>query len=205
MKDFHDLSTKSMINPVAFAAGEGRILHVKLKPNTAGTVPWSSTIAALKKSFKQLYPEEDFSFRFMDETIATFYESEQKTARLLSWATGLSIFISCLGMLGLVIYTTTVRAKEIGVRKILGASISSIITILSKDFVLLVLIAFVVAAPPAYWASYNWLQDYAYKVNMSWWIFASCGMFMVLIALATLSVQVIRAAVANPVNSLRTE
>ena len=108
-------------------------------------------------------------------------------------------------MLGLVIYTTHARTKEIGVRKILGASVSNIVTILSKDFVKLVLIAFVIAAPAAWWAVYNWLQDYAYKTNMSWWIFALCGLFMLLIALVTLSIQTIKAAVTNPVKSLRTE
>jgi len=166
---------------------------------------WKNTIASIEKSYKQIYPEEDFNFKFMDETIAKFYESEQKTAALLKWATALSILISCLGMLGLVIYTTNVRTKEIGVRKILGASVTNIVTILSKDFVKLVLLAFVIAAPVAWWAVYKWLQDYAYKTNMSWWIFAMCGLFMLFVALITLSVQTIRAAVANPVKSLRTE
>ena len=205
MKDFHDLSVKSAINPVIFGAAAGRIFHIKLKANNAGGTQWKNTIASIEKSYKQIYPEEDFNFKFMDETIAKFYESEQKTAALLKWATALSILISCLGMLGLVIYTTNVRTKEIGVRKILGASVTNIVTILSKDFVKLVLLAFVIAAPVAWWAVYKWLQDYAYKTNMSWWIFAMCGLFMLFIALITLSVQTIRAAVANPVKSLRTE
>ena len=205
MKDFHDLSVKSAINPVIFGAAAGRIFHIKLKANNAGGTQWKNTIASIEKSYKQIYPEEDFNFKFMDETIAKFYESEQKTAALLKWATALSILISCLGMLGLVIYTTNVRTKEIGVRKILGASVTNIVTILSKDFVKLVLLAFVIAAPVAWWAVYKWLQDYAYKTNMSWWIFAMCGLFMLFVALITLSVQTIRAAVANPVKSLRTE
>lgn len=205
MKDFHDLSVKSIINPVAFGAANGNIFHVKLNANNAGGVQWKSTIAGIENAYKQIYPAEDFNYKFMDETIAKFYTAEQKTAGLLKLATGLTILISCLGMLGLVIYTTNIRTKEIGIRKILGASASNIVSILSKDFVKLVLIAFVIAAPAAWWAVYKWLQEYAYKTNMSWWIFVMCGLFMLLIALITLSIQTIKSAVANPVKSLRTE
>ncbi|MFT3705376.1 MAG: ABC transporter permease [Agriterribacter sp.] len=204
MKDFHDLSVKSLINPVAFGGADGNIFHIKLKPNTSGA-EWKNTIAGIEKKYKQLYPGEDFEYKFMDETIAKFYETEQKTSSLLKWATALTVLISCLGMLGLVMYTTNARTKEIGVRKILGASVSGIITILSKDFVKLVLLAFAIATPVAWWAVYKWLQDYAYKVSMSWWVFALCGIFMVLVALVTLSIQTIKAAVANPVKALRTE
>jgi ABC-type antimicrobial peptide transport system permease subunit len=205
MKDFHDLSVKSLINPVAFGAANGNIFHVKLKANNDGSSQWKSTLSSIEKSYKQMYPGEDFNFKFMDETIAKFYKSEGQTANLLTWATGLTILISCLGMLGLVIYTTNTRTKEIGIRKILGASASHIVTILSKDFVKLVLIAFVIAAPAAWWAVYKWLQDYAYKTSMSWWVFVLCGLFMLIVALITLSIQTIKAAVANPVKSLRTE
>jgi putative ABC transport system permease protein len=205
MKDFHDLSVKSLINPVAFGAADGSIFHVKLKANNAGGVEWKNTIAGIEKAYRQIYPGEDFNYKFMDETIAKFYETEQQTAGLLKWATGLTILISCLGMLGLVIYTTNTRTKEIGIRKILGASSSTIIRILSKDFVKLVVIAFVIAAPAAWWAVYKWLQDYAYKTSISWWIFVLCGLFMLLVALITLSIQTIKAAMANPVKSLRTE
>jgi ABC-type antimicrobial peptide transport system permease subunit len=117
----------------------------------------------------------------------------------------LSILISCLGLLGLVMYTINTRTKEIGIRKILGATVTNIISILSKDFVRLVLIAFVIATPIAWWATYKWLQDFAYKINMSWWVFALCGFALLLIALITLSIQTIKAAIANPVKSLRTE
>jgi predicted lysophospholipase L1 biosynthesis ABC-type transport system permease subunit len=117
----------------------------------------------------------------------------------------LPIFISCLGLLGLVIYTTNTRTKEIGIRKILGASVAAIVSILSKDFMQLVLLAFVIAAPIAGWATYKWLQDFAYRTNMSWWIFALSGLSMMILAVITLSIQTIKAAVANPVKSLRTE
>lgn len=204
MKDFHDQSSKALISPVAFGGGNGGTFHVKLKTNT-GATPWKTTIAAIEKAYRQMYPEDDFNYKFLDETIAKFYETEQHTASLLTWATGLSILISCLGMLGLVIYTTNIRVKEIGVRKILGASVANILTLLSKDFIKLVLLAFLIAAPFAWWATYKWLQDYAYKVSVSWWAFILCGLFMLLVALVTLSIQTIRAATAKPVNSLRNE
>jgi ABC-type antimicrobial peptide transport system permease subunit len=123
----------------------------------------------------------------------------------LKWATCFAILISCLGLLGLVIYTTNARAKEISIRKVLGATVTQIVTILSKDFVKLILIAFVIAAPIAWWASYSWLQNFAYRVNMSMWIYVVSGLGMVLIALFTLCLQTIKAATANPVKSLRTE
>ncbi|MEO6723255.1 MAG: FtsX-like permease family protein, partial [Ferruginibacter sp.] len=166
---------------------------------------WHTAITKIEKSFKQIYPDADFDYKFYDERIAKLYESEQKTAALLKWATGLAIFISCLGLLGLVIYTTNTRTKEIGIRKILGASVANIVSILSKDFVRLVLIAFVIAAPIAWWATYKWLQDFSYRTSMSWWVFVVSGLAMLVLALITLSMQTIRAAVANPARSLRAE
>jgi ABC-type antimicrobial peptide transport system permease subunit len=180
-------------------------IHVLLQPQNGNNSSWANTITQIQKAYHQLYPDEDFTYNFLDETIAKFYESEQHTASLLSWAMGLSILISCLGLLGLVMYTINTRTKEIGIRKILGATVTNIISILSKDFVQLVLIAFVIATPIAWWTTYKWLQDFAYKTNMSWWIFAVCGFAMLLIALITLGIQTIKAAIANPVKSLRTE
>jgi len=205
MKDFHDLSMKSAIGAVAFGGANGSFIHIKLQPNSANGEQWKRTIAQSQILFNKMYPDADFSYRFMDETIAKFYESEQHTASLLTWATGLAILISCLGLLGLVIYTTNMRTKEIGIRKILGASVTNIIAILSKDFVQLVLLAFVIAAPLAWWAAYKWLQDFVYRTNMSWWIFALSGMAMLVAAFITLSLQTIKTATANPVKSLRTE
>jgi len=205
MKDFHDMSMKSAIGAVAFGGANGNFIHVKLQPNTTGSEQWKTTIAQIQLAYKKMYPESDFDYRFMDETIAKFYESEQHTASLLTWATGLAILISCLGLLGLVIYTTSIRTKEIGIRKILGASVTNIISILSKDFIQLVLLAFIIAAPLAWWASYKWLQDFVYRTNMSWWIFALSGAAMLVAAVITLSLQTIKTATANPVKSLRSE
>ncbi len=205
LKDFHDQSMRAEISAIVFANGNGSTFHVKLQPNMGGNASWKNTIAKIQAAYQQLYPSEDFTYKFMDETIAKFYTAEQHTASLLAWATGLAVLISCLGLLGLVIYTTSTRTKEIGIRKILGASVVNIVSILSKDFVRLVLLAFAIAAPLAWWAVYKWLQDYAYKTNMSWWIFAVSGLAMLTVAIITLSVQTIRTAVSNPVKSLRTE
>jgi len=205
MADFHEQNMHTLIDPVVFQSRPGDIFHIKLQPQNADGTVWPTAIAKLTQVYSEVYPGEDFEYSFFDEKIAKFYDSEQKTASLLTWATGLAVFISCLGLLGLVIYTTTVRTKEIGIRKILGASVASIISILSKDFVKLVIIAFVIAAPVAWWASYKWLEDFAYKTSISWWVFIAGGAAMIVLALITLSMQTIKAALANPAKSLRTE
>lgn len=205
MQDFHDQSFHTSIGPLVFSGSNGSTFHIRLKPNNGKSHLWQSAIRKIEKAYKQIYPEEDFKYSFFDDTIAKMYESEQHTARLLKWASGLSIFISCLGLLGLVMYVTNTRTKEIGIRKILGASVTAIVSILSKDFVRLVLLAFVIATPIAWWATYKWLQDFVYRTTMSWWIFALSGLGMLLLAVMTLGIQTIKAAVANPVKSLRTE
>ncbi|MEP7318607.1 MAG: ABC transporter permease, partial [Panacibacter sp.] len=130
MKDFHDQSMRAPISAVVFGGSNGSTFHIKLKPNTADGASWKNTIAQIQLAYKQMYPGEDFNFKFLDDTIAKFYETEQHTASLLTWATALAVLISCLGLLGLVIYTTNMRTKEIGVRKILGASVANIVSIL---------------------------------------------------------------------------
>ncbi|MDQ6763505.1 MAG: ABC transporter permease, partial [Bacteroidota bacterium] len=204
MQDFHEQSTHALIDPVVFAGNNGNTFHILLKPNAGGVV-WKNGIAKIQQAYKKIYPEADFDYTFFDEKIAKLYEREQHTASLLQWSTGLTVLISCLGLLGLVIFTTNSRTKEIGVRKVLGASVINIISILSKDFIKLVMFAFVIAAPLAYWAAYNWLENFAYRTNLNWWVFLLAGACMLLIALLTLSIQTIRAAMANPVKSLRTE
>jgi ABC-type antimicrobial peptide transport system permease subunit len=121
------------------------------------------------------------------------------------WATGLAVFISCLGLLGLVIYSTNQRTKEIGVRKVLGATVTQVVALISKEFIMLVLLAFVIAAPLAWMGMYKWLENFAYKTEISWWIFLLAGFCMVGIALITLCFQTIKAATTNPVRSLRSE
>ncbi len=207
MHDFHEQSFHAAVGPLVFASFDDRsyIFHVLLQPQNADGSLWTNTINRIQKAYNNTYPGEDFDYKFFDDTIAKFYESEQHTSTLLTWATGLAILISCLGLLGLVIYTINTRTKEIGIRKILGASVINILSVLSTDFMKLVCVAFFIAAPIAWWATYKWLQDFAYKTAMSWWIFALAGIFMLLLALITLSFQTIKAAIANPVKSLRTE
>lgn len=205
MKDFYMQSTHSPIGPVAFAGGSGSIFHVLLKPKGDDGKVWQTAIVKMQKAFNRIYPKEDFNYAFVDDNLARLYEDDQNTSQLLLWATGLTIVISCLGLLGMVIYVVHIRTKEIGVRKVLGAPISHIVFILSKDFIGLVLLALFIAAPIAWWASYKWLEGFVYRTNISWWIFFVSAVLMLLFALITLGFQTLRAALVNPVKSLRTE
>ena len=205
MKDFHAHSLNNMIGPMAFIhlASESKAVVIALQ--TAAKDKWKATIAQMEKSFKQIYPESEFSYSFQDDSIKYSYGAEQNMKHLMGWASGLTIVISCLGLLGLVIYTTSQRTKEIGVRKVLGASVGHIVKILSKDFLMLVAIAFIIATPVAVWAIQQWMKNFAYRTAVNWWLFPLCGIAMIVIALITLSFQTIKAASANPVKSLRTE
>ena len=208
LADFHSQSTHSAIKPLAFSSQEKfhSNFNIALKKINGYPAGLKETIAKIEKTYKEIYPEEEsFHYEFFDERIAKFYITEQNLSKLLKWATGLATFISCLGLFGLVIYTTSTRTKEIGVRKVLGATVTHIVSLLSKDFIGLVLLAFIIAAPLAWWAMYKWLQDFAFRTNMSWWVFTLSGGLMIIIALITLSIQTIRSATANPVDSLRTE
>ena len=205
-----NINTKSLhqaIQPLVFTS-QSRFhttFHIALFPQRENTDTWKVAINKIGKAWKEVYPDEDFKYTFFDESIAKFYEKEQQIARLLNWSAGLAIFISCLGLLGLVIYTTNQRMKEIGVRKVLGASVSQIVSLLSKDFMRLVVLAFVIAAPLVWLAMHRWLEDFAYRTTISWWIFLLSGSLMLVTALLVLSMRTIKAATANPVESLRTE
>ncbi|MES2277630.1 MAG: FtsX-like permease family protein [Bacteroidota bacterium] len=179
--------------------------HIAFKPQTGEGNGWATAFTAIHKVWKQVYPKDDMEYEFVDQSIARFYEKEQHTATLLSWATGLSILISCLGLLGLAIYTTTQRTKEIGVRKVLGASVTQIVTLLSTELMGLILLAFALAAPVAWWAMNKWMQNFADRTAISWWIFVVSGVAMLSAALFTSGFQTIKAAIANPVKSLRSE
>jgi ABC-type antimicrobial peptide transport system permease subunit len=208
MEDFHQASLHKAIKPLALATGNiqmNHFIHIALPNTQAGRAGWKTTLAATEKAYKEVFPGEDFRYSFFDESIAKFYTSEQHISSLLRWATGLTIFISCLGLLGLVIYATHLRTKEIGVRKVLGASVAQIVSLLSKDFVKLVCIAYTIAVPIAWYSTHRWMENFAYRTTISWWVYAAGGLIMLLIALLTLSLQTISAASANPVQSLRSE
>jgi ABC-type antimicrobial peptide transport system permease subunit len=205
--DFHQRSLHEPIKPLALtcAIANHYTFHVALRPQVPGSNAWKTAIAKIEKAYKQLYPKDDFQYSFYDDSIASFYKADQDTSRLLSWATGLSILISCLGLLGLAIYTTNQRRKEIGIRKALGATVAQILTTLSKDFMQLVIIAFVIAVPIAWWGMEQWLQNFAYRTTITWWVFGASGTGMLLLALLVLMARTVKAAIANPVKSLRTE
>ncbi len=159
----------------------------------------------MQAAWKKVYPDTDFDYTFLDKKISDFYKAEQDLSMLLRWSSAVAIFISCLGLLGLVIFMTNNRIKEIGVRKILGASVRQIITLLSVDFVKLIAFAIMIAIPIAWWLTHNWLQNFAYHTKLSWWIFLLSGVIMITIALFILCLRAGKAAIANPVKSLRTE
>lgn len=205
--DFNTKSTHQAIKPLAFSSASNRsyALHLALKPRGKDGEVWKRALAKTEKAFKEIYPEDDFKYNFFDESIASFYKEERNISRLLKWSSGLCMFISCLGLLGLAIFITNTRTKEIGVRKVLGASVLQIVSLLSKDFISLVLIAFVITLPMAWWTMNNWLQDFAYRTPLSWWLFAITGVGMVAIAILILSIRTIKSASVNPVKTLRTE
>jgi len=207
LADFHTQSTHNPIKPLSITYEKRRLMvfHIKLFSGENRAEKWTSAIKKMQVAWKEIYPDNDFSYSFLDEDIAKFYVSEKNTSKLLSWATGLCIFISCLGLLGLVIHATQTRTREIGVRKVLGASIQQIITLLSTDFIRLIFLAFIIASPLAWWAMHTWLNNFAFRTPMSWWVFIVSGGMIVLAALATMGILTYRAASANPVNSLRTE
>ena len=205
--DFNQHSLHDPVKPLIIANGvdNARTINIALMPQNAEGTLWKSTIAQIGKAWREIFPDDDFDYKFFDADIATYYDAEQHISSLLMWATSLAIFISCLGLLGLVIYTTTQRTKEIGVRKVLGASVSHIVAMITKDFLLLIVIAFVIATPLAWIGMNKWLDNFAYRTDISWWIFVMGIGIMIIIALFTLSFQTIKAAIANPVKSLRTE
>ncbi|MDB5024715.1 MAG: FtsX-like permease family protein [Mucilaginibacter sp.] len=206
--DFHQASLRAAIKPMAIFPQDYKwegTVHIALKPQTVGGNEWKTAISGMERSWKEIYPDDAFEYHFFDESIAKMYEKEQHTSKLLTWATGLSILISCLGLLGLAMFTTNLRTKEIGVRKVLGATVTQIVRLLSTELVMLVLLAFAIVTPLAWWLMNKWMQNFVDKTTISWWIFALSGAGMLLTAFLTLSFQTIKAAIANPVKSLRSE
>src|SRR6185437_1541995 len=165
----------------------------------------SNNISVRKQVWASVAPGQDFDDKFLDEAVAAQYQQEQRTNVIVQIASGLSIFIACMGLFGLATLAVVKRVKEIGIRKVMGASVSNIVRLLSVDFVMLVLIAAVIASPIAWWAMSSWLRDFSYKVDINWWVFIAAGAAAMLIALATVSYHAIKAALVNPVNSLKAE
>lgn len=162
-------------------------------------------ISTIEKTFNEFYAEQSFEYSFLDDTLAMMYKSERKLGTIFSYFSSLAIFIACLGILGLSLYSIQQRVKEIGIRKVIGASVTRITALLVKEFIQPVFIATVIAVPIVWYGMNKWLEDFAYRVAISWWIFAVAGALALAIAILTVSLQAIKAAMANPVKSLRTE
>ena len=206
-KDFNIGSLQQMISPFAlfhtssqtYSMGHSYII-ARMKPGN--TV---NNLNQLESKWKSFSPDAPFDYSFLDGELNALYRSEQRMGAVFIIFTVLSIFVACLGLFGLAAYTAERRTKEIGVRKILGGSVQSLVIMLSKDFVRLVLFSATIAFPVAWWFMHKWLQDFAYRISINWWVFAAAGVAVLLIALLTVSFQAIKAAIANPVKSLRTE
>jgi putative ABC transport system permease protein len=201
-KDFHLASMKSKIEPVVFYYTPANMYAIYIKTNGKDA---PKAIAAVEKEWKRYNADFPFSYMFMDDVYNNMYQSEQRTGTLFNVFAMIAIVISCLGLFGLATYTAQVRTREIGVRKVLGASVTGIIRLLAGDFIKLVFIAIVIATPVSWYVMHQWLQDFAYKTNVGWMVFAFAGLAAISIALATISFQAVKAAIANPVKSLRTE
>jgi putative ABC transport system permease protein len=204
MADFHLASVRTPIHPMVFNYDSkwGFVMNVALHRSPDN---WKTAIAKIKKAWEEIYPGQPFTYTFLDKEVAKFYEQEQRLSRLLTWAAGVAILISCLGLLGLVIFTANQRTREIGIRKVLGASVAQIIALLSKDFVRLVTLAFLIAVPIAWYGANQWLQSFAYHTGLRWWLFVIAGAAMLVSTLLILGIRAGKAALANPVNNLRTE
>jgi putative ABC transport system permease protein len=202
MKDFHFRSLQEVIKPLCLRIEPDGCFLVSVKVST-NHLP--KTLAAIESKWKAAIPYRPLIYYFLDEFFDKQYRSDERFGKLFLYFSVLAIFISCMGLLGLASYNTLQRTREIGIRKVIGASVPDILNLLSKDFLKLVCISFFIASPVAWWFMHRWLLDFAYRVNISWWVFLDAGLLALLIAMLSISFQAIRAAIANPVLSLKSE
>lgn len=201
VKNFNFESLRKNVGPLAFRLGNNRWASAY----RVAAADVNSLIKNIESKYKEMAPGMPFSYEFLDESFDNMYREEQRVGKVAFTFSLLAVLIACLGLFGLATYMAEQRTKEIGVRKVLGASVPDIVSMLSKDFLRLVLISFVIAVPLSWYFMNQWLQDFAFRINIGWWIFGAAGVIAVLIAFVTVSFQAIKAAVANPVKSLRTE
>lgn len=201
--DFHAKSLREPIKPLMLTTGRSYVnmLHVAFEKGT----DMRAALGKIEKEWAGLYPGVPFKYNFVDEALKHFYREETRLIKLLAWATGVAILISCLGLLGLAIYATRQRTREIGIRKVLGASVLSIVSLFSGNILKLVLIALVIASPPAWWLMQQWLNKFAYAIAVPWWIFPAAGAAAALLALLTVGVQSLKAALINPAQVLKND
>jgi putative ABC transport system permease protein len=204
MRNFHQASLRSAVEPLIYflAPKQGYVMHVALQQNAE---TWSKATKKMEAAWKSVYPDAEFDYTFLDKTVENFYKKDRELSVLLTWSAGVAILISCLGMLGLVIFMTNKRVKEIGVRKVLGASVMQIIALLAAEFAKLLIVAFIIAVPIAWWQTHNWLQNFAYHTALSWWVFLLGGLAMITVALMIVGIRAGKAALVNPAESLRSE
>jgi putative ABC transport system permease protein len=200
VKDFNFKSLHEEIGPVMIVLQQSSGLIVRIKGKDV-----AGLISSIKTKWAAFKVDEPFTYSFLDEDYRTQYLSESKTGTILGIFSAMTIFVACLGLFGLATFTAEQRTKEIGIRKTLGANVSQVVALLSGYFLKLVLISCAIAFPLAWFAMNKWLQDFAYRVTISWWVFVAAGIGALFIALITVSFQAIKAALANPVKSLRTE
>jgi putative ABC transport system permease protein len=207
LKDFNAESFRSVISPYALFYTTSKTYNIRSSYMTVRLKPgnYNTALTAIQNKWKQFAPDQPFDYTFMDAEFDSLYRSEQTMGQVLTVFTILSIIVACLGLLGLAIFTAERRTKEIGIRKVLGASVQNVVTMLSKDFIILLVIACIIAFPIAWYAMNKWLQDFAYRTTISWWIFALAAGLTIVITLITISFQSIKAALANPVKSLKNE
>ena len=205
MKDFNYNSLHENVKPFMLMYSDGKNSDLSNVIVSVNSKNYKALLAKMEKVWRKDLAAVPFEYVFVDEEVQKQYEAEITLSRIINLFTLIAIFISCLGLFGLAAFSAEQRTKEIGIRKVLGADVLSLTTLLSKDFLKLVVIALLIATPVAYWAMHTWLLAFAYKVSISWWMFAAAGLLAILIALCTVSLQAIKAAVANPVKSLRTE
>jgi len=203
VKDFILLSPYSPIAPMLIGGSAGRfnVMHIKLNSSKRMT----DNLAQVEQVFKQYNPEFPVEYQFVDEEYARKFQMEQKIGSFVTWFAGLAIFVSCMGLFALVAYMTETRKKEIGIRKVFGASIYDITILLSKEFFILMLISIAISSPIAWWAMEKWLSNYAYRTDMPWWLFVVVGCISMGIALLTVGFQAVKAATENPVNAIKSE
>ena len=203
--DFHKYSYREPIQPLLIAVM--RCTDIAFRMDTRGQPAGSAKaiLARVEQQFKTFYPHEPFEFSFLDDEIAQMYQREQTMEWLMNITTVITVFISCIGLFGLTLFTTARRTREIGIRKVLGARVGDILVMLGKDFVVLVGIALVVASAGGWWLMHRWLQDFAYRVSIGVEVFLIAGGTLLVVTVVTVGVQALRAALVNPVKSLRVE
>jgi len=202
LKDFNDRSFRRELAPLLITTFKRIYYEAGIK---LATTDASSTMQSIEKLWNQTFPDFVFEYKFLDDKIESFYKQENQLSQLYKIFAFIAIFLSCLGLYGLASFMAVQRIKEVGIRKVLGATAGNIVYLFSKEFIILITIAFVIATPIAWYYMHKWLQDYVYRINISWWMFIAGGVLAILIALMTVSFQAIKAAIANPVKSLRTE